>query len=454
LKSNGKENPGWKPNNITIKICCSKIRIAIFVGDAMSLSALTQNTHTNLPTLACAECPVVSIIIPNYNHGQYITDAIDSVLSQSYHKFEIIVVDDGSTDNSREIVAQYGDKVNYIWQENQGLSAARNTGILAARGELIGLLDADDLLEPDFLSTLVSVLSETPNADAVYCSAQFVDANNISLPQKTCEVVSPDQLYETLLDGGFFPPLCMLAYKYCYIQEGMFDIAFQGCADWDMWLKISKKFTVIGLSIPLARYRILPKSMSSDPQYMLNDRLAVIEKHLGHLSSYSKQRAYGRSYLTSTTEYLQYGDEHKANYYFQKMVNADAGLLTQQNTFYELGCGDQPKGQRGNLTALNLEHNTQVLERLLDKLFSDESFGYLQDQKNEIYANAYFTLGLIAYNKSDMTSCRRYLIKALSFRPNIRYVRRIGFLYLKSLLGRASINYLRIIVKTSATTSS
>src|SRR6476661_4776701 len=93
--------------------------------------------------------PLVSILIPNFNHAPYLGDAIGSVLAQSYDNVEVIVIDDGSTDASRAVAARFGNRIRYIWQENRGLSAARNRGIRAATGEYIGLLDADDLYEPD-----------------------------------------------------------------------------------------------------------------------------------------------------------------------------------------------------------------------------------------------------------------------------------------------------------------
>src|SRR5574338_1728080 len=93
---------------------------------------------------AAPDDPLVSIIIPNYNHARYLGDAIESVLNQTCEDHEIIVVDDGSTDDSREVIRQFDGRVVAIFQENQGLSAARNTGIHAARGALISVLDADD----------------------------------------------------------------------------------------------------------------------------------------------------------------------------------------------------------------------------------------------------------------------------------------------------------------------
>ena len=106
----------------------------------------------------------ISIIIPTYNRATLLERAIDSCLEARTDalSLEIIVVDDGSTDDSRAIVAQFGDSVQYVWQANRGLSAARNTGIKLAHGEFIGVLDADDMYEPDFMSTLVSVLRFDP----------------------------------------------------------------------------------------------------------------------------------------------------------------------------------------------------------------------------------------------------------------------------------------------------
>ena len=255
---------------------------------------------------------LVSVIIPNFNHAQYLGEAIRSVLDQEYRHFEIVVVDDGSTDNSRKVVAQFGDQVRYIWQENQGLSAARNTGITAAKGAYIGLLDADDMYEPDFLSSLVSVLEANPGADGIYCGYRFVDHLNNPLPQVEARLIPHGQLFQALLDGNFLVPESMLVRRHCYENVGLFDETLRACEDWDMWLRITSRHKIIGTSQVLTRHRILPGSMSADPIRMFNNRMAVVEKHFGpeptneeDLTSL-KRRAYGRAYLVSAVEYLQY----------------------------------------------------------------------------------------------------------------------------------------------------
>jgi glycosyltransferase involved in cell wall biosynthesis len=95
-----------------------------------------------------APAPLVSVVIPTYNYARFVSEAVDSVLAQTYPSLEVVVVDDGSTDDTREVLARYGDRIRYIYQPNAGLPAARNTGIKAARGEFIGLLDSDDVFHP------------------------------------------------------------------------------------------------------------------------------------------------------------------------------------------------------------------------------------------------------------------------------------------------------------------
>ncbi|MEM4724269.1 MAG: glycosyltransferase family A protein, partial [Candidatus Hadarchaeum sp.] len=110
----------------------------------------------------------VSVIIPCYNHGHYLPCAVNSVMAQTFADWEAIIVDDGSTDNTREVAAQFTDsRVRYIYQDNRGLAAARNTGIRAAQGEYLAFLDADDEWEPTFLEACVAALSQQPALAAV-----------------------------------------------------------------------------------------------------------------------------------------------------------------------------------------------------------------------------------------------------------------------------------------------
>lgn len=394
----------------------------------------------------------MSVVIPNYNHASYIGAAIQSVLNQTYRTFEIIVVDDGSTDNSREVVAQFGDQVTYLWQENRGLSAARNTGIQAANGTYIGLLDADDLYEPAFLSTLVPILQANPQTDGVYCGYRFVDHNNHPLPQVEARLIADGQLYQALVDGNFLVPESMLVRRSCYASVPPFDESLRACEDWDMWLAISRQYKIVGTDRVLTRHRILPGSMSTDPKRMLKNRMAVLAKHFGPEPTAAtgwtaaQQRAYGHGYLTSTVEHLQCGDREGAYTCFQRMVSASPRLLTELNIFYELGCGSQPKGWRGDFASLDIERNRAELFLLLERFFAEPKGGdELARYRNVAYANAYFVMGLLSYGARQLSAARAYLLRALMISPRYGLNRRFVSTLLKSLAGESGIEAFRQI---------
>lgn len=396
------------------------------------------------------ENPLVSVIIPNYNHAQFVGDAINSVLIQGYKNIEIIVVDDGSTDNSRDVIEQFGNQVKYIYQENAGLSAARNTGIRASKGVFIGVLDADDMYEPQYIKSLVGSLETNPDADGIYCGYQFVDQENKLLPQLENRPVPSDKLYGTLLDGNFFVPESMFLRRYVYDDVGLFDEALRACEDWDVWLRVTNKYRIIHSPEILTRHRILAGSMSTDPLRMLTARLAVLKKHVGdeHLESDSSvvHRAYGRAYLGSCVEYLQYGDGNQAYECFQKMADVCPGLLVEVDTYYQLGCGDQPKGAMGDLASLNVNRNSVPLLGMMKSLFSDaRTSNTAKHLERASFAKAYHSLGLLAYGTREFAEARRFLIRAVFNDLKLLFNRQVVSLWIKSLFGSKIVDRFRAL---------
>ena len=136
--------------------------------------------------------PLVSVIIPSYNYSRYIAEALESIIAQTYSNWECIVIDDGSTDNTKEVVSEYikrDARINYVHQENRGLSAARNTGITYVTGKYIQLLDADDLIENKKLERQTEYLEEHPEVDILYGDVFFFTAINNNRPEIIKEVV-------------------------------------------------------------------------------------------------------------------------------------------------------------------------------------------------------------------------------------------------------------------------
>ncbi|GAB4458411.1 MAG: hypothetical protein Kow0070_12010 [Anaerolineales bacterium] len=396
------------------------------------------------------ENPLVSVIIPNYNHARFLGGAIRSVLEQTYRPVEVIVVDDGSTDNSGEVAAAFGDQIRYIYQTNAGLSAARNTGLRAAKGELIGVLDADDMYEPNFLETLVTALQADPQADGVYCGYQFVDEANNPLPQIENRPVSPADLYPALLDGNFFVPESVFLRRRVYDAVGFFDESLRACEDWDVWLRAAKQFRLIHSPHILTRHRVLAGSMSTDPLRMLTARLAVLKKHVGaepaSAGASTAHRAYGRAYLGSCVEYLQYGHPNRAYECFQKMANVCPSLLLEVDTYYQLGCGDQPKGRMGDLASLNVKRSSLPLLGMMDRLFTDPSTpdGIRQLQR-AARARMFHSLGMLAYGTHEFRLARRFFRRAVQHNPRLLLDPALLSRWVKSLLGARLLERLKAL---------
>ena len=147
--------------------------------------------------------PLVSIIIPTYNYAGYLSTAIASCLRQTYKALEIIVVDDGSTDNTREITEGYGSSIVYIYQENSGVSAARNSGLEVAAGDFIAFLDADDYLTEDAIQVRLDVLSKNPDVGAVVTETYSKKGERLSCTPGFGKDIVSGKFYEDLLSGRF-----------------------------------------------------------------------------------------------------------------------------------------------------------------------------------------------------------------------------------------------------------
>jgi glycosyltransferase involved in cell wall biosynthesis len=150
-----------------------------------------------------AELPSVSVIIPTYNYGQYLSKAIDSCLNQSYRSVEIVVVDDGSTDDTRKVAEEMGDRVVYVYQENRGVSAARNNGLKVASGDFVAFLDADDYLLPESIAMRVEILRKRPDVGIVFSDTDSCDASGrVRHKERGLKDRTSERFYEGLLLGS------------------------------------------------------------------------------------------------------------------------------------------------------------------------------------------------------------------------------------------------------------
>jgi glycosyltransferase involved in cell wall biosynthesis len=401
--------------------------------------------------------PKVSIVIPVYNQAKYLSDAIHSALDQTYCSFEIIAVDDGSTDNSCEVVAAFGEQVRYIHQENQGLAAARNTGIRAAKGEFIGLLDADDEWLPGYLEHMVALTDRHTYAAVFYCQAQCINKIGDNLPQMLGGPPIPSsELYWKLLRANFIIPSTTLIRYESLIDAGYFDSTLRSCEDWDLWLRLLPENEIVGTNACLVRYRIHDSSLSTDPVGMQLATKAVIEKHFGPDSgrsdiwSVEKRRAYGgvyRYYLITSVQ--RQNDWDTGAMYLRKGLIIDSTLAEDLDLFYDLALGSQPIGLRGTPYQLAIEENALNVRKLLSNVFKLPMHSDLEVLHHTTMGTAYFALALVAYNTGKRSLSRAYLIEALKYRPNLWQDSRVAGNLLKSFISDSMTNKLKRIGKTS-----
>jgi glycosyltransferase involved in cell wall biosynthesis len=230
---------------------------------------------------------LVSIIIPCYNQGRYLSAAIDSVLGQTHKNIEVIVVDDGSTDDTSQVAARYAaeSRIRYVRQENRGPSAARNAGVAISKGEYVNFLDADDTLLPEKLERQLDILQADPALALVYCDIFYIDENGVDIPEKSATSIAQSRrilsgdIFDSLFIGGYFPPHTPLLRFDAYKQSGGFDQDLRGCCDWDLWLRIAANGNrAYYLNEKLAAYRMHGANMSNNFGHMRDEERRVIQK--------------------------------------------------------------------------------------------------------------------------------------------------------------------------------
>jgi len=205
----------------------------------------------------------VSVIIPAYNAEKYIHEAIDSVLNQTFKDFEIIVIDDESTDNTSKILESYGNKIRWKSQENKGSASAQNEGIKMANGEYIAYIDADDIYLPERIETQVKHLDEHHDVGLVYTDFYQIDENGKITG--TAKSQPFDDLL--LLQANYIGKSTVMHRRECLNEVGLFDESFTNYEnDWEMWVRISEKFGMVYIDKPLTKYRLHGGSLLSTRQ--------------------------------------------------------------------------------------------------------------------------------------------------------------------------------------------
>ncbi len=232
---------------------------------------------------------LISIVVPTYNRAQLIAEALDSIVSQSYRPLEIIVVDDGSTDETEDVLRRWGDlnekendlALHTIYQPNQGGNVARNRGIAEARGRYIAFLDSDDRWHPSKLGKQLAVFVGDQGIGGVYCGVQHVDleTGRITEPARR-SYPQGNILDQMLIKDVTAPTSTYVVRREVFEKVGTFDVELQARQDWDMWIRLAADCEIGCVARALVDYREHPgPRTATDPDREINAYKRIMQKY-------------------------------------------------------------------------------------------------------------------------------------------------------------------------------
>lgn len=251
--------------------------------------------------------PLVSIIMPVYNSEDYVQRAIESVFSQIYDNYELIIIDDGSTDSSKSIIFKYKDKIKYIYQGNAGASAARNNGVNNSSGELVAFLDADDMWYPEKLKFQVEAYINEPSAVLIHTEVDQSSSFKGFIPINTLDTKA---VHKPFLEVFEYPNLktpSVMIPKKVLDKIGMFNVDLPTAEDKDLFLRCSYNELVLYIPQKLVYCSVFPGSLCDDLR-SYSDNITVIDNFLSlHPEFYTKNKTL--VHTVKSRIYCEYADD-------------------------------------------------------------------------------------------------------------------------------------------------
>lgn len=360
----------------------------------------------------------VSVIIPTYNRSQWVSLAVESVLAQTFQDYELIVVDDGSTDGTGETLSAFGNQLHYVWQENQGESVARNHGITLAQGRYIAFLDSDDLWAPEKLDKQVPVLDENPDVVMVGCTSWVIDAQGqrrFSSPVGL--IADPRSLTYSALryQNHFFGGGSTALVRHCVLSEtgGAFFSELRYGEEWDLWIRLAALGRICVISEPLAfiRQHASTQTSAMDPQAIdsrLADYIHILKRNPPLDAENGLDPAMAKQYLRAALDDLAIGRLDLAEERLEAMQQWDnGGVLSKE--------GITMATQRALVLAqpeFSLTKNVVEFYRLaLTNMI--QARPELSPSASSAWAAMYMTLAAMARTTQNWSSVRHCLWRAL-----------------------------------------
>ena len=224
--------------------------------------------------------PKVSVILPAYNGEKFIAAAIDSVLSQTYKDYEVIVVNDGSVDGTARILDKYAGKIRVVSQENGGIAKARNVAIENSKGEYLAFLDQDDLWLSDKLELQVPLMEKNKDVGLTYTDAHILCDNNTEFLSFGLRKPYRGMVVENLLLNNFIATSSVMVRKECFEKVGLFDQTLSPCLDYDIWLKIASIYKADYADRPLVKFRDHVSTFRKNEIFTIEKIIETLERFI------------------------------------------------------------------------------------------------------------------------------------------------------------------------------
>ncbi|OZC37242.1 hypothetical protein B9Q17_03740 [Marinobacter vinifirmus] len=261
------------------------------------------------------EPPLISVIIPTFNCYSTLRSAIESALSQTYKNIEVIVIDDGSSDETPSIISSYINSIIYIKQENRGVAEARNVGVRSSNGEWIAFLDADDIWDENKLERQFSKMNDEGNSWS-YTDTRFVGGVNSGRLDSEFTKKHTGSVFNELLTNNFISTSTVLLKKSKFHNAGGFDTTLPAIEDWELWVRISSKNAVSYVDQPLTTYRVHKKSTSRNTRKVLPYHLKAISVIFSKNQLNKKQRKFIKKAKSNSYTICSYISEEENDHAF------------------------------------------------------------------------------------------------------------------------------------------
>jgi glycosyltransferase involved in cell wall biosynthesis len=365
--------------------------------------------------------PRVSVIIPTYNLPELLQVTIESVLAQTYPNVEIIVIDDGSTDDTTTMMAQYFGQVTYIRQANRGVAAARNAGIRVASGEFFCFLDHDDLIPINKFELQASFLDAKPEFGLVYSGWQYINEDGTQVLGEVRPNKQGKLLKDLLRRSFFLIPGSVVMRRECLERVGLFDESIPAAADTDMWVRIAKDGYLFGyIDQLLFQYRLVTGSMSAGNTSHAQDEFTRLDKFFADTSLPNdikslKAEAYSAVHYEFGARYYHAGEIKVAQDHIRKAISICPSLSENKEWLLEWIAGYvlEPK----------VENPHQLIDIIFDNL--PPEVATLRSLRRRAHGRYHTAAAFSAYQNHRIKEIRRHILPALIGDPSI--IRNRGF---------------------------